>query len=244
MHSKSLRCIWKNRRFCCPENRVLLHPFIHHPFHFSKEEAGLSSLWEWNERGRWRDKRLGCCHWEIIDPRTLPICTKNALNNRIKKVRHHGNQKHLARIDHQFSHKGMKSEPFSVQWTARMHKEKGKKVSIFWEVSYAGFQQKKRRVNHVPELLAKMALDTIQFFGTFLLPKNCIETLHQFSAALRLLSSTLFLTSTSTSMLIYSIHCVKTSFYKVKFLNPCEIRIYIIKWMMYKYCLTLMLTSK
>ena len=120
MHSKSLRCIWKNRRFCCPENRVLLHPFIHHPFHFSKEEAGLSSLWEWNERGRWRDKRLGCCHWEIIDPRTLPICTKNALNNRIKKVRHHGNQKHLARIDHQFSHKGMKSEPFSVQWMA-MH---------------------------------------------------------------------------------------------------------------------------
>ena len=119
-----------------------------------------------------------------------------------------------------------------------------KKVSIFWEVSYAGFQQKKRGVNHVPELLAKMALDTIQFFGTFLLPKNCIETLHQFSAALRLLSSTLFLTSTSTSMLIYSIHCVKTSFYKVKFLNPCEIRIYIIKWMMYKYCLTLMLTSK
>ena len=50
-----------------------------------------SSLWgnDW----RWRDKRLGClcllvcyCHWEIIDPRTLPICTKNALNNRIKKV--------------------------------------------------------------------------------------------------------------------------------------------------------------
>ena len=121
---------------------------------------------------------------------------------------------------------------------------KKEKVSIFWEVSYAGFQQKKRRVNHVPQLLAKMALDTIQFFGTFLLPKNCIETLHQFSAALRLLSSTLFLTSTSTSMLIYSIHCVKTSFYKVKFLNPCEIRIYIIKWMMYKYCLTLMLTSK
>ena len=185
MHSKSLRCIWKNRRFCCPENRVLLHPFIHHPFHFSKEEAGLSSLWEWNERGRWRDKRLGCCHWEIIDPRTLPICTKNALNNRIKKVRHHGNQKHLARIDHQFSHKGMKSEPFSVQWTAaRMHKRKKEKVSIFWEVSYAGFQQKKRGVNHVPELLAKMALDTIQFFGTFF----AAQKLHRNSASV--LSST------------------------------------------------------
>ena len=41
-----------------------------------------------------------------------------------------GNQKHLARIDHQFSHKGMKSEPFSVQWTARMHKEKGKKFQF------------------------------------------------------------------------------------------------------------------
>ena len=185
MHSKSLRCIWKNRRFCCPENRVLLHPFIHHPFHFSKEKAGLSSLWEWNERGRWRDKRLCCYHWEIIDPRTLPICTKNALNNRIKKVRHHGWQpKALGQNWPSIFAQRDEKWAFFSSVDGKDAQGKRKKVSIFWEVSYAGFQQKKRRVNHVPQLLAKMALDTIQFFGTFLLPKNCIETLHQFSAAL------------------------------------------------------------
>lgn len=79
----------------------------------------------------------------------------------------------------------MKSEPFSVQWMA-MHisnEVKRKKSFNFLRGFLCRFSAaEKRRVNHVPELLAKMALDTIQFFGTFLLPKNCIETLHQLSS--------------------------------------------------------------
>ena len=135
----------KKSQILLPRKSCSAPSFYPSSFSFLQRGGRPSSLWEWNERGSWRDKRLGCCHWEIIDPRTLPICTKNALNNRIKKVRHHGNQKHLARIDHQFSHKGMKSEPFSVQWTARMHTRKKEKSFNFLRGFLCRFSAKEKK---------------------------------------------------------------------------------------------------
>ena len=122
----------KKSQILLPRKSCSAPSFYPSSFSFLQRGGRPSSLWEWNERGSWRDKRLGCCHWEIIDPRTLPICTKNALNNRIKKVRHHGWQPKALGQNWPsiFAQRDEKWAFFSSVDGKDAHKEKGKKFQF------------------------------------------------------------------------------------------------------------------
>ena len=116
----------KKSQILLPRKSILLSIILF----ISPKRRPASSLWEWNERGSWRDKRLGCCHWEIIDPRTLPICTKNALNNRIKKVPSSQPKALGQNWPSIFAQRDEKWAFFSSVDGKDAHKEKGKKFQF------------------------------------------------------------------------------------------------------------------